>query len=83
MKIKRTKPLYLGHLVDIRDYEANQCIANGENVEIYCVPEGATMTLTPADLINKKADVSKKKYESIHGTPPYYLWMYEWEPDDE
>lgn len=78
MRVTRTK-LYQDYLIDVRDYEAKQCIELRESLIITYKKE--KMTLTPKQL--KDDCVQKgKKLHSVKGTPPYYLWSYVWTPDE-
>lgn len=78
MRVTRTK-LYEDYLIDVRSYEAIQCMELKESLVITYNNE--KMTLTPAQLKN---DCVKKgsKLHSTKGSCPYTLWSYVWTPDE-
>lgn len=66
-------------MVEVRDYEVEQCIQKQENMEI--THSGEKMTLTPAELVSQRVNVSQKIQSKVGGKD-YYLFGYAWEPDN-
>ena len=81
IKIKR---LWKGKYASIRNYDAERAIR--ENKPLVVILEGYNeqMTLTPEDLLNKKAINTPEEIRSrINPDQMYSLWDYEWSKDDE
>ena len=76
-KIRVTKT-YKG-LVELRDYDVNQCIEDGVSIEVEFDKE--VMTLSPQQLKNDIQKVSKL-FTSKMGGKSYKLYGYIWEPDE-
>ena len=73
---KTVKKLYRG-MAELRDYEVERCLKNGESVKI--MYDGDYMTLSPEELTSKRIGTSKL-IESVNGMKNYRLYGYAWEP---
>jgi hypothetical protein len=76
--IKEVKKLYKD-CIDIRDYEVNEAIQKEESIKVKY--DGDYMTLSPSDLLSKKKRVSNLMKSKVGGKD-YFLFSYEWIPDD-
>ena len=77
---KTVKKLYQGRLVDLRDFDVQKCIEDGENMKVRY--DGDIMTLSPVELKAKRKNVSSIKFKSKTGGADYHLYSYEWTPDE-
>lgn len=72
--------MYQG-MVEVRDYEVEQCIRRGENMTIRYKSD--IMTLTPEELTSKCTSISNTIYSRIPGGKDYKLHGYDWNPISE
>ena len=76
---KEVTKMFIAGVVEVRDYEVEQCIQRNENMEI--THKGEKMTLTPEELKTKRETLSQKQKSKVGGKD-YYLYGYIWEPDN-
>jgi len=75
---KTVRKLYKG-LVEVRDYDIEECIKNNKNFEIIFQEE--SMILTPEDLVNKRKSISNTFQSKIKNAKNYKLYGYYWNPN--
>lgn len=78
--MERTIKKLYRNLAEIRDYDVNSAIENGEKIVIKY--DGDAMTLSPTDLKEKLISVSKVEFKSKVGGKDYRLCSYRWNPDE-
>lgn len=76
---KDIKKRYNG-LVELRDYDVEECIQKNENMIIN--HDGEQLVLTPAELVSRRESVSPKFESKIAGAKNYHLYGYAWEPGE-
>ena len=70
----------LNGMVSLRDYIVRRCIERGTSLKV--IHEGHYMVLSPTELEIRKRQLTHRLFKSKYGGPNYFLYDYQWKPNE-